>query len=100
MIVSYLGWLEPLLGRIAEDKKHVVTPVIENVIDEDFSYQGTRPEGIFVGKFNWELTFDWMPIPDYIKKNMTTPISPVRSELSLLVVLAMCGLLELDLQGP
>ena len=51
------GWLEPLLARIAEDRKHVVTPDIE-VIDSD-TFEYFEPRDPSIGVFNWEMLFKW-----------------------------------------
>ena len=51
------GWLEPLLARIAEDKKHVVTPDIEVIDSETFEYFQRRDPSI--GVFSWEMLFKW-----------------------------------------
>lgn len=73
------GWLEPLLARIAEGKQHVVTPVIETIKDDDLTLRGTPAKNIFVGKFNWQLTFDWMPRPsNYDRNDPQALIKPVR----------------------
>lgn len=73
------GWLEPLLARIAEGKQHVVTPVIETIKDDDLTLRGTPAKSIFVGKFNWQLTFDWMPRPsDYDRNDPLALVKPVR----------------------
>lgn len=73
------GWLEPLLARIAEGKHHVVTPVIETIKDDDLTLRGTPAKNIFVGKFNWQLTFDWMPRPsNYDRNDPQALIKPVR----------------------
>lgn len=74
-----LGWLTPLLARIAEGKQHVVTPVIETIKDDDFTLRGTPAKNIFVGKFNWQLTFDWMPRPSIHDTNdRQALVGPVR----------------------
>lgn len=70
-----VGWLEPLLARIAEGKHHVVTPVIETINDNDLTLRGTPAKNIFVGKFNWQLTFDWMPRPaNYAPQALVEPV--------------------------
>nr|XP_034317780.1 polypeptide N-acetylgalactosaminyltransferase 5 isoform X4 [Crassostrea gigas]XP_034317781.1 polypeptide N-acetylgalactosaminyltransferase 5 isoform X4 [Crassostrea gigas] len=73
------GWLEPLLGRIAEDKRHVVAPVIGNINDDTLQFAWFNPDQIHVGKFDWDLTFNWMPIPSYVKDKMNSKVDPIRS---------------------
>ena len=63
--VNY-GWLEPLLARIAEDQRHVVTPDIEVINYKTFEYaKKTDPS---VGVFNWEMLFKWRKITDDEKR--------------------------------
>eukprot|EP00051_Salpingoeca_urceolata_P002861 m.53348 g.53348 ORF g.53348 m.53348 type:complete len:593 (-) comp12374_c1_seq2:136-1914(-) len=54
------GWLEPLLQRIKEDPKNVVTPIIDLIDDTTFKY---APSPMVRGGFNWGLTFKWKPLP-------------------------------------
>lgn len=46
------GWLEPLMSRIAEDRRHVVMPIIDSIGADDFGYQ---LGGIAVLGFTWSL---------------------------------------------
>lgn len=52
-----VGWLEPLLMRIMEDKKKVVCPVIDIINDDTFAY--VRSFELHWGAFNWNLHFRW-----------------------------------------
>uniref|UniRef100_A0AC35TZK5 Glyco_trans_2-like domain-containing protein n=1 Tax=Rhabditophanes sp. KR3021 TaxID=114890 RepID=A0AC35TZK5_9BILA len=52
-----IGWLEPLLSRIKENRKNVVCPVIDVINDETFSYQ--KGIELYRGGFNWNLQFRW-----------------------------------------
>lgn len=57
----------------------MVTPVIETIKDDDLTLRGTPAKSIFVGKFNWQLTFDWMPRPsDYDRNDPLALVKPVR----------------------
>lgn len=76
--VKSTGWLEPLLGRIAEDKRHVVAPVIGNINDDTLQFAWFNPDQIHVGKFDWDLTFNWMPIPSYVKDKMNSKVDAIR----------------------
>ena len=54
------GWLEPLLGRIAENFTHVVCPTIDVISDDDLGYQyfgSDQPPAI--GIFSWDMIFGW-----------------------------------------
>ena len=59
-----IGWLEPLLTRIAENKSNVVMPVIDAIGDRDFKYNSVS-EPFQRGIFRWRLEFGWKPIPEY-----------------------------------
>lgn len=54
-----VGWLEPLLDRLGRNSTHVVSPVIANIHDDDFSLRFPwRAHSIYrfsVGGFNWHL---------------------------------------------
>lgn len=76
--INSTGWLEPLLGRIAEDKRHVVAPVIGNINDDTLQFAWFNPDQVHVGKFDWDLTFNWMPIPSYVKDKMNSKVDPIR----------------------
>lgn len=47
------GWLEPLLARIQEDRRHVVVPNILGIHFDNFGYQGSS--GLGVLSFTWTL---------------------------------------------
>lgn len=51
------GWLEPLLARIADDRKTVVCPIIDVISDETFEY--ITASDMTWGGFNWKLNFRW-----------------------------------------
>nr|CAD7595837.1 unnamed protein product [Timema genevievae] len=55
------GWLEPLLSRIAEDRKTVVCPIIDVISDETFEY--ITASDMTWGGFNWRLNFRWYRVP-------------------------------------
>ena len=46
-----VGWLEPMLARIKEDRKHVVMPVIDSVDPDNFQYSN----------FNFDIISDQLP---------------------------------------
>ena len=74
----YIGWLEPLLNRIAEDPRHVVYPQIPQISDENFKFISHKSKDIQIGKFDWNLIFKWMVPPEYIQKLRKSPVDPVR----------------------
>lgn len=46
------GWLEPLMGRIAEGTEHVVMPQIDSINADTFAYESG---GIDILAFSWTL---------------------------------------------
>ncbi|CAI5762460.1 Hypothetical predicted protein [Podarcis lilfordi] len=71
-----LGWLEPLLARIKEDRKIVVCPIIDVISDDTFEYMAGSD--MTYGGFNWKLNFRWYPVPqremDRRKGDRTLPV--------------------------
>ncbi|XP_070928889.1 polypeptide N-acetylgalactosaminyltransferase 13 isoform X3 [Macaca nemestrina] len=71
-----LGWLEPLLARIKEDRKTVVCPIIDVISDDTFEYMAGSD--MTYGGFNWKLNFRWYPVPqremDRRKGDRTLPV--------------------------
>lgn len=59
-----LGWVEPLLTRIKDDRTNVVMPVIDEISETNFHYNAV-PEPFQRGVFKWRLEFTWRPIPQY-----------------------------------
>lgn len=59
------------------DQTNVVCPSIDNINDDTLAYQGFGVDSISVGKFTWDLTFNWMPLPEYSKKNRSSKVAPV-----------------------
>lgn len=55
------GWLEPLLARIASDRRTVVCPIIDVISDETFEY--ITASDMTWGGFNWKLNFRWYRVP-------------------------------------
>ncbi|XP_051566309.1 polypeptide N-acetylgalactosaminyltransferase 13-like isoform X2 [Myxocyprinus asiaticus] len=71
-----VGWLEPLLARIKEDRRAVVCPIIDVISDESFEYMAGSD--MTYGGFNWKLNFRWYPVPqremDRRKGDRTLPV--------------------------
>lgn len=65
-------WLEPLLSRIQENYRIVVTPIIDLIDDSTFRY-GASP--VVRGGFNWALTFKWKSLsPRERRKSQADPV--------------------------
>ncbi|XP_054643708.1 polypeptide N-acetylgalactosaminyltransferase 13 isoform X1 [Dunckerocampus dactyliophorus] len=71
-----VGWLEPLLARVKEDRTAVVCPIIDVISDETFEYMAGSD--MTYGGFNWKLNFRWYPVPqremDRRKGDRTLPV--------------------------
>ena len=78
ILCLYSGWLEPLLGRIAEDTRHVVTPVIDTISDKTMAFLSTGTHSVFVGGFDWALTFTWHILPAADRKLRKTQADPAK----------------------
>jgi len=72
-----LGWLEPLLDRIAANKSNVVTPVIDVIVDTTLEYKYQHARATNLGGFDWTLTFNWHPIPERLRRNRTSEVEPI-----------------------
>lgn len=73
------GWLEPLLDRIAKNTTTVVCPVIDVIDDTTLQYHYHDSTGVQVGGFDWNLQFNWHPVPDTERKRHKDPSEPVWS---------------------
>ncbi|KAL0268521.1 UNVERIFIED_CONTAM: hypothetical protein PYX00_010436 [Menopon gallinae] len=73
------GWLEPLLDRIARNRTTVVCPVIDVIDDTTLEYNYRDSGGVNVGGFDWNLQFNWHPVPEREKKKHKNTAEPVWS---------------------
>ncbi|CAL1262055.1 unnamed protein product [Larinioides sclopetarius] len=73
------GWLEPLMHRIYQDPTNVVCPVIDVISDDTFQYHYRDSRGLNVGGFDWNLQFNWHPVPDRENKRRKHTWLPVQS---------------------
>lgn len=55
-----IGWLEPLLASIQNDRRKVVCPIIDVINDETFAY--AKSFELHWGAMNWNLHFRWFPL--------------------------------------
>ncbi len=70
-----VGWLEPLLARIVEDRKVVVVPYIDPINWKNMNYQ--RVAADYHGAFNWNMEYFYKVVPEHIlhnKRKITDPI--------------------------
>ncbi|KRZ26885.1 Polypeptide N-acetylgalactosaminyltransferase 5 [Trichinella pseudospiralis] len=72
------GWLPPLLSRIKENWSNVVCPVIDVIDDDTFKYHCGKSWMTNVGGFDWNLQFNWHPIPERVRKSRGDPTAPVQ----------------------
>lgn len=72
-----VGWLEPLLNRIYEDRTAVVCPEIDSIDLNNFAYK-YGPSGVLRGTFNWDLSFKWSIAPTSERIRRVSPIEPLR----------------------
>ncbi|KAG8222620.1 hypothetical protein J437_LFUL002613 [Ladona fulva] len=72
-----IGWLEPLLDRIAGDSTRVVCPVIDSIDDSTFEYKFHRSYS--VGGFSWDLKFNWHAVPEHERRKHKNSAEPVWS---------------------
>ncbi|BFZ02126.1 hypothetical protein BsWGS_05164 [Bradybaena similaris] len=72
-----IGWIEPLLSRIKEDRTTVVCPEIDLIDKNTLQYGGTGSYS--VGGFWWSLHFSWRPIPQREMDRRRSNIDPIRS---------------------
>ena len=77
IFIRLLGWLEPLLDRIARDPTTVVCPVIDVIDDTTLEYHWHDSSGVNVGGFDWNLQFNWHAVPDRERKRHTSTAEPV-----------------------
>ena len=72
------GWLEPLLDRIAENKTNVVAPIIDVLDDKTLRYQWSSAKATSIGGFDWNLQFNWHPIPQRERNRRKSDVEPVQ----------------------
>ncbi|GBM90764.1 Putative polypeptide N-acetylgalactosaminyltransferase 9 [Araneus ventricosus] len=75
---KWSGWLEPLMHRIYQDPTNVVCPVIDVISDDTFQYHYRDSRGLNVGGFDWNLQFNWHPVPDRENKRRKHTWLPVQ----------------------
>ena len=73
-----IGWLEPLLERVYQNRTVVVCPEIDVIHDETFQYRAGSG-GDIRGVFNWNMKFRWRLAPPEEQKRRKSLIDPLRS---------------------
>lgn len=53
-----VGWLQPLLARIASDRSVIAVPLIDTISSSDMSYSWNRADTPVHG-FRWSLLYNW-----------------------------------------
>jgi len=76
---NHKGWLEPLIDPIARNKNVSTVPLIEIIDDNTFQLYSTAIESIQVGGFDWNLIFDWHPVPRNEMERRKKKTDPIRS---------------------
>ena len=80
-IEAGIGWLEPLVHRVTDNPKMIVSPVIDAINDTTFWY--TFIEKDLKGLMNWNMRFEWhelQPEERARKKNIWEPhTNPIMS---------------------
>ncbi|XP_041367003.1 putative polypeptide N-acetylgalactosaminyltransferase 9 [Gigantopelta aegis] len=67
------GWLEPILARLKENEKAVVTSAVDVISGDTFEYQPEPLDGFIpVGSFDWNLNYVWNR--NYLSRNSTQPV--------------------------
>ncbi|PIK54078.1 putative polypeptide N-acetylgalactosaminyltransferase 13 [Apostichopus japonicus] len=72
-----VGWLEPLLQRIKEDKRNVVCPIIDAIDSTTLRYGQTS--NTMVGSFTWSFTFTWYNFNADQVARLPSVTSPIKS---------------------
>ncbi|EDO38151.1 predicted protein [Nematostella vectensis] len=72
------NWLEPLLLRIKESPKTIVSPIIDVINLDTFDYLGSSAD--LRGGFGWNLNFKWDFLPPHIlAERQGKPTLPIKS---------------------
>ncbi|BFZ07540.1 hypothetical protein BsWGS_10579 [Bradybaena similaris] len=74
------NWLEPLLERVAENRKNVVSPIIDVISMDNFDYIGASAD--LKGGFDWNLVFKWDYMsPEERNRRRHEPVSPIKTPM-------------------
>nr|XP_023017071.1 polypeptide N-acetylgalactosaminyltransferase 35A-like [Leptinotarsa decemlineata] len=71
-----IGWIEPLLDRIRENRTNVAMPIIDIINPDTFAYSSSP---LVRGGFNWGLHFKWDNLPRGTLNTKGDFIKPIKS---------------------
>ncbi|KAK6166702.1 hypothetical protein SNE40_023336 [Patella caerulea] len=74
-----IAWVEPLVSRISENRRTVVSPAIDVIKPETMVYD---PSLLFTVGFSWTLQFRWEALPFELENNDTAKSFPFRSPVT------------------
>ena len=67
------------MSRIGVDETNVVVPVIDVIDDSTLKYVHHQGAGtIQIGGFDWNLQYNWHPVPEREKARRKGPVDPIR----------------------
>ncbi|CAG9834198.1 unnamed protein product [Diabrotica balteata] len=69
-----IGWAEPLLSRIEEDRTAVLVPIIDVIEANNMAYSTNGDTSFQVGGFSWSGHFTWIDIQDEKDKHTLGPV--------------------------
>ncbi|XP_072032182.1 polypeptide N-acetylgalactosaminyltransferase 2-like [Amphiura filiformis] len=73
-------WLEPLVTRVHEDYRAVVSPIIDVINMDNFNYVAASAD--LKGGFDWNLVFKWdYMTPAERNSRRNNPIAPIRTPM-------------------
>ncbi|PIK36102.1 putative polypeptide N-acetylgalactosaminyltransferase 2, partial [Apostichopus japonicus] len=73
-------WLEPLLSRVQENYKAVLSPIIDVINMDSFQYVAASAD--LKGGFDWNLVFKWdYMTADEKSKRRSNPIAPIKTPM-------------------
>ncbi|CAH1792015.1 unnamed protein product [Owenia fusiformis] len=73
------GWLQPLLQQVKDDPYSIVSPVIDVISTDSFSYVGASSD--LRGGFDWSLHFKWEPLTFAQRTARDDPTKPIRTPM-------------------
>ncbi|XP_070578337.1 polypeptide N-acetylgalactosaminyltransferase 2-like [Ptychodera flava] len=74
------NWIEPLIQRIQENPKAVVSPIIDVINMDNFQYVAASAD--LKGGFDWNLVFKWDYMnPQERNTRKNNPISPIKTPM-------------------